>query len=181
VNLARAFNATSPSGYFALDQFALAHLQDPMNSPSVFNFFLPTHSPSGPIAQLGLTAPEFQIVNAATAVSGANYFWDHILSDLQYWGAGNANYAVRLNLNPELAMVTSGDINSNTPSGPLDPDPLLRRLDFVLTGGTLSPQQFQIIREAMLRISPGTWQWHRERLRMAIYLITTSADFNVLR
>jgi uncharacterized protein (DUF1800 family) len=181
VNLARAFNATSPSGYFALDQFALAHLQDPMNSPSVFNFFLPTHSPSGPIAQLGLTAPEFQIVNAATAVSGANYFWEHILSDLQYWGAGDANYAVRLNLNAELAMVTSGDINSNTPAGALDPDPLLRRLDMVLTGGTLSPQQFQIIREAMLRINPGTWQWHRERLRMAIYLITTSADFNVLR
>ena len=33
----------------------------------------------------------------------------------------------------------------------------------------------------MLRIGTGTWQWHRERLRMAIYLITTSADFNVLR
>src|SRR3954471_16082697 len=188
VNLARAFNATSPSGYYALDQFSLANLEDPMNSPSVFNFFLPTHSPSGPLAQLGLTGPEFQIINAATAVSGANYFWNHILSDLQYWGAGNSNYAVRLNLNPELAMVTSGDINADVPTcGPTDPtcalnvDPLLRRLDLVLTGGTLPPQQFQIIREAMLRINTGTWQWHRERLRMAIYLITTSADFNVLR
>jgi uncharacterized protein (DUF1800 family) len=181
VNLARAFNATSTSGYYALDQFALAHLQDPMNAPSVFNFFLPNHSPSGPLAQLGLTAPEFQIVNAATAVSGANYFWGHILSDLQYWGAGNANYAVRLNLNPELAMVTSGDINANVPNGALDPDPLLRRLDLALTGGNLTPHQFQIIREAMLRISTGSWQWHRERLRMAIYLITTSADFNVQR
>ena len=181
VNLARAFNATAPAGYYALDQFSLAHLEDPMNSPSVFNFFLPTHSPSGPMAQQGLAGPEFQIINAASAVSGANYFWNHVLSDLQYWGAGNANYAVRLNLNPELAMVTSGDINANVPNGALDPDPLLRRLDLVLTGGTLSPQQFQIIREAMLRIGTGTWQWHRERLRMAIYLITTSADFNVQR
>jgi hypothetical protein len=181
VNLARAFNATSPSGYYAVDQFSLAHLQDPMNSPSVFNFFLPNHSPSGPLAQLGLTAPEFQIINAASAVSGANYFWDHIMSDLQYWGAGNSNYAVRLNLNAELAMVTSGNIAADVPTGALDPDPLLRRLDLVLTGGTLPPQQFQIIREAMLRIGTGTWQWHRERLRMAIYLITTSADFNVLR
>ena len=152
-----------------------------MNSPSVFNFFLPTHSPSGLLAQLGLAGPEFQIINAATAVSGANYFWSHVLSDLQYWGAGNANYAVRLNLNPELAMVTSGNINADVPSGALDPDPLIRHLDLVLTGGTLSPQQFQIIREAMLRIGTGSWQWHRERLRMAMYLITTSADFNVLR
>ncbi len=181
VNLARAFNATSPSGHYALDQFSIAHLEDPMNSPSVFNFFLPNHSPSGPLAQLGLTAPEFQIINAASAVSGANYFWDHIMSDLQYWGAGNSNYAVRLNLNPELAMVTSGNIAADVPVGALDPDPLLRRLDLVLTGGTLPPQQIQIIREAMLRIGTGTWQWHRERLRMAIYLITTSADFNVLR
>ncbi|HEY4282731.1 MAG TPA: DUF1800 family protein [Chthoniobacterales bacterium] len=180
-NLARAFNATSPSEYYALDQFALANLEDPMNSPSVFNFFLPTHSPSGPLAQLGLAGPEFQIINAATAVSGANYFWNHILSDLQYWGAGNANYAVRLNLNPELAMVTSGNISADVPAGALDPDPLIRHLDLVLTGGTLSPQQFQIIREAMLRIGTSSWQWHRERLRMAMYLITTSVDFNVLR
>jgi uncharacterized protein (DUF1800 family) len=181
VNLAHAFNATSTSGYYLLDQFTLAHLEDPMNSPTVFNFFLPAHIPSGPMEQLGLAGPEFQIINAASAVSGANYFWDHILGDLQYWGAGNANFAVRLNLDPELAMVTSGDINASVPSGELDPDPLLHRLDLVLTGGTLSPQQFQIIRQAMLQIGTGTWQWHRERLRMAIYLITTSAEFNVQR
>ena len=181
VNFARAFNAVSTSGHYPLDQFSIAHLQDPMNSPSVFNFFLPTHTPSGPMAQMGLAGPEFQIINAASAVSGANYFWNHTLSDLHYWGSGNASYAVRLNLNPELAMVTSGDINANVPSGALDPDPLLRRLDLVLTGGTLSPRQFQIVREAMLRIGTGSWQWHRERLRMAIYLIVTSAEFNVLR
>src|SRR5438067_6372035 len=104
-----------------------------MNSPSVFNFFLPTHSPSGPITEQGLVAPEFQIVNASSAVSGANYFWNHTLSDLHYWGTANANYAVRLNINPELAMVTSGDITANTPTGSLDPDPLLRRLDLALT------------------------------------------------
>ena len=33
----------------------------------VINFFLPSHSPPGPITQLGLVAPEFQIVNASTA------------------------------------------------------------------------------------------------------------------
>ncbi len=184
VNFARAFNASSTSGYYPLDQFALAHAEDPMNSPSVFNFFLPTHSPSGPLAAAGLFAPEFQIVNAATAVSGANYFHDHILSDLHYWGTANPNYAVRLNLDPELGyLVPAANVNDNVPP-PLpnmDIDALLRRLDLALTGGTLSSQQFQIIREAMLRINTSGWQWHRERLRMAIYLITTSAEFNVLR
>ena len=184
VNFARAFNAASTSGYYPLDQFALAHLQDPMNAPSVFNFFLPTHSPSGPITQMGLVAPEFQIINASSAVSGANYFWNHTLSDLHYWGTANGSYAVRLKLNDELAyLVPVANVNDNVPppSPTMDIDGLLRRLDLALTGGTLTPENYQIIREAMLRINTSTWLWHRERLRLAIYLITTSADFNVLR
>lgn len=79
-------------------------------------------------------------------------------------------------------IVPAAQINADVPAGPAaDPDILIRRLDLALTGGTLSPAQFQIIREAMLRIGTTTWQWHRERLRLAIYLIVTSADFNVLR
>ena len=183
VNLARAFNASSASGWYPLDQFALDHLQDPMNAPSVFNFFLPAHSPPGPITAQGLVAPEFQILNASTAITGPNYFWQSILGDLHRWGSGNANYAVRLNLVPELSMIVpAAQINQDTPAGPaLDPDPLLRRLDLVLTGGTLSARQFQIIREAMQRVPVGGWHWHRERLRLAIYLIVTSSDFNVQR
>ena len=90
---------------------------------------------------------------------------------------------MRLNLTNELAMIVpAAQITANVPPGPpMDPDPLLRRLDLVLTGGTLSPPQFQIIREAMERVGPPTWQWHRERLRLAIYLVVTSADYNVLR
>ena len=183
VNFARAFNAASVAGYYPLDQFALDHAQDPLNSPSVFNFYLPTHSPPGPITQLGLVAPEFQIVNASTAVTGANYFWEHTISDLHHYGNGNANYAVNLNLPWELTyVVPAAQVNQTTPAGPVqDTDAMLRRLDLALTGGTLSARQFQIIREAMLRIPTSSERWHRERFRMAVYLITTSADFNVFR
>jgi uncharacterized protein (DUF1800 family) len=183
VNFARAFNAASTSGYYPLDQFTLDHLEDPMNAPSVFNFFLPTHSPPGPLTQLGLVGPEFQIINASSAITAPNYFWNAIPNDLHHYGAGNAAYAVRLNLTNELAMIApAAQMNDDVPVGPAaDPDHLLRRLDLALTGGTLTAPQFQIIREAMLRIGPPSWQWHRERLRLAIYLIVTSPDFNVLR
>lgn len=183
VNMARAFNATSPSGYYALDQFTMDHAQDPMSAPSVFNFFLPAHSPPGPITEAGLVAPEFQVLNATTAVTGPNYFWNAIAGGLHRYGVGNAAYNVTLNLAQELAMVCpANQVNMDVPTGPaMDPDPLLRRLDLALTGGMLSPQQFQIIREAMLRIGTGSWMWHRERLRLAIYLIVTSPDFNVQR
>jgi hypothetical protein len=136
------------------------------------------------VTQAGLVAPEFQIVNASSAISGANYYWNHTLSDLHYWGSGNANYSVRLNLNPELGyLVPAANINDNVPPPLANPDidGLLRRLDLALTGGTLTPENYQIVREAMLRISTSSWQWHRERIRMAVYLMTTSADFHVLR
>ena len=147
VNYARAFNAASTSGYYALDQFTLDHGQDPMNAPSVFNFFLPAHSPPGPITQLGLVAPEFQIINASTAITGPNYFWDDaILGGLHTQGVGNAAYAVRPNITNELAMIVpAAQINQDVPSGPAaDPDALIRRLDLALTGGTLSPGLLQL-------------------------------------
>jgi uncharacterized protein (DUF1800 family) len=183
VNLARAFNAASASGWYLLDAFDLDHLQEPQRAPSVFNFFLPTHSPPGPITQLGLVAPEFQIINASSAITGPNYFWNAIANDLHRWGAGNANYAVRLNLTNELALIVPANlISQDVPNvAAYDPDALLQRLDLALTGGTLSPPQFQIIREAMERVNAPTWHWHRERLRLGIYLIATSPDFNVLR
>ena len=186
VNFARAFNAASAAGYYPLDQFVLDHLQDPMNSPSVFNFFLPSHSPPGPITQQGLVAPEFQIINASSAISAPNYFLNAIgNNDLHRWGTANTNYTVRLNTDTELSMIVpTAQINLDTPSAtPADLDPLLRHLSMTLTGGTLTPRQFQIIREAVDRIKPPdtSWKWHRERLKLAIYLIVTSAEFNVLR
>ncbi len=183
VNMARAFNASSTSGYYALDQFSFDHLQDPMSAPSVFNFYLPAHTPPGPLTQLGSPAPEFQIINASTAITGPNYFWNAIGgNNLHHYGSA-ANYAVRLQSDLELGMIVpAAQIALDVPSGPaMDPDPLIRRLDLALTGGTLSPEEFQIIREAMLRIGTGSWKWHQERLRIAIYMIVTSADFNVLR
>jgi uncharacterized protein (DUF1800 family) len=183
VNFARAFNASSPSGIYALDSFNLDHAQMPLNSPSVFNFFLPSHSPPGPLTAQGLVAPEFQIVNASTAISAPNYFWDSVWGGLNRWGVANPSYNVTLNLEQELAMVVPADqTDDDMPAAaPYDPDPLLRRLDLALTGGTLSPVQFQIIREALARVPRPSWQWHREYLRMAIYLVVTSPEFCVQR
>jgi NAD/NADP transhydrogenase alpha subunit len=40
-----------------------------MSSPSVFNFFRPGYSPAGPVSESGMVAPEFQILNAISAIS----------------------------------------------------------------------------------------------------------------
>ncbi len=185
VNLAHAFNASAQSGFYALDAFYMDHVEEPMRSPSVFNFYQPGYSPPGMLNVAGLFAPEFQIINAGSGITSPNYFYNAIRNnDLHRWGSGVAAQTVRLSIDQELAMIVppGADINSNTPGGPAqDSDPLLRRLDFALTGGTLSPREFQIIRESIERITPGSWQWHKDRLALAIYLIVTSPEFAVQR
>jgi hypothetical protein len=173
VNFARAFNASTPSGWYYLDSFILDHKQEPLKSPSVFNFYLPTYAPPGVLSQSNLVAPEFQIISSSSGVMAPNYFWNSIDGQLARWGTGTASYATTLNLATELQM-------SGT-STPLDPDAVIRRLDLALTGGTLTPRNFQTIREAMMRITTSTWDWSTQRLKLGIYLIVTSPEFAVQR
>ena len=182
VNVARAFNATSTNGWFYLDAFTLDHVQEPFKSPSVFNFFLPTYSPPGALAQAGLISPELQIVNATSGTTAPNYFWNAITGGLHRWGVGTPSKNTTLTLTQEMLLnVPASEVNDpGSTQQPLDPDPLIRRLDLVLTGGTLAPESFQIIREALNRIGPGSgWDWPRDRLKLAIYLIVCSPEFAV--
>ena len=181
VNVARAFNASAPNGWYYLDAFILDHAQEPLKAPSVFNFYLPTYTPPGSLANANLVAPEFQIINASSGVTAPNYFWGAITGGLHRWGA-SADKNVRLNLTQEMLLnVPAASVNDPSPSlQALDPDSLIRRLDLVLTGGTLTPRSFQIIREALLRIGPGSgWEWPKNRLKLAIYLIVSSPEFAV--
>ena len=186
VNLAHAFDARSPTGLHPLSNFYMDHFQEAYQSPSVFNFYLPTYSPPGLLAEAGLVAPEMQIINASSLISAANYFpgvADPIRSDLNRWGTGEVDRTTRLQLRHEVAMIVGAalvdDPDPNVPAA--DPDALLRRLDLQLTGGMLRPEQFQILREAMEGLRFPTWQWHHERVRRAVTLIVNSPDFAVLR
>ena len=182
VNVARAFNAYTDAGWFYLSGMSELHVQEPFNSPSVFNFYLPTYTPPGPLATAGLVAPEFQIINAASGVTAPNFFWDHMVEAEYGLGASKPDRSPTLNLDQEWLLNLphlNFDQSGQSSAQPLDPDPLIRRLDLVLTGGTLEPESFQIIRETLARIGPGNWDWHEHRLKLAIYLIICSPEFSV--
>ena len=53
-------------------------IQEPMNSPSVFNFYTPVYQAPGEIRAAGLVSPGFQIINTYSAVSFPNLLWDCI-------------------------------------------------------------------------------------------------------
>lgn len=166
VNMARAFNAAASNGVYELDDFNMDHYQQVLNAPSVFNFYLPGYTPPGMLANAGLVGPEFQILNAGSAISAPNYFYQSIPGSLHPWGA-NSTKAVELNLIQEHAMLN-------------DIDGLIRRLNLTLMYGNLSPQEHQIIREAAMRVTSG-WQWELERVYLVIYLMVTSPEFAVMR
>jgi len=62
-----------------------------------------------------------------------------------------------------------------------DVDALIRRLDLALCYGTLSPRQFQAIKESVERVTSGYWDWANERVYMAVYDVVTSPEFCVMR
>ena len=168
VNLARALNARAANGTYALNYLEEVHFQQPLSSPSVFNFFKPGYAPAGPVADASLVAPEFQIVNAVTALSVPNYYLSALRYGFNRWGSNNPSALVKPDYRKYLAQVE-------------DVPAILRRLDLLLTGGTLPNEQHQIIREAVEKIRDDMWDWQRERVRMAIYLIATAPEAAVLR
>ena len=170
VNLARAFNAAAKAGTYQLSYLDQVLAQQPLSAPSVFNFFRPGYSPPGDISDAGLVAPEFQILNAITSLSTSNYYFGVIRNDFARYGESNTKNQVKANVAQEMALYR-------------DVPALMRRLDLVLTAGTMPPEQHQIIREAVedLNAENGSYQWQLERIYTAIYLISTSPEFAVLR
>ncbi|MBK8478616.1 MAG: DUF1800 family protein [Opitutaceae bacterium] len=143
------------------------YLQEPLQSPSVFNFYSPNYRAPGEITQLGLFSPEFQIMTAVTAIEGANHTLSGVRGDFSTWGA-------------EPAFRVGPDFSSELPLAS-DPDALIRQIATRLVGTPLNPRTSQIIREAALRIPTTASDWQRERVEMAAYLLYTSAEFQIQR
>jgi hypothetical protein len=126
------------------------------------------YSPAGPVNDAGLVGPEFQILNAVTATAVPNYYYWALRGGFNRWGSDKRRELVKPDLSNELKLVE-------------DVPALMRRLDLLLTGGTLPKEEHEVIREAVEAINTDMWEWKQERVRMAIYLISTSPEFGILK
>lgn len=164
VNLGRAYRAAAANGFYEMWWLEEMFAMQPMSAPSVFNFFSPDFRPNGPLKDAGLAAPEFQITTAVAGITSPNQFYTAAYYGLNRW-PGDPTNTVSLSLDHLFGL--AGDI-----------DALLQRLDHLLTYGNLRPAQHQIIREALERIPAAEAE---QRVRMAVYLITTSPEFCILK
>ena len=156
----RQFGATSDDGFIANTGYFLQELgkQHPLSAPSVFNFFLPAHSPAGEIAAAGLVAPEFQITTSNSVVGMSNLIDFIVVADF-VTDAPEPFEPVSLTFDEYIDIAD-------------DVDALLDRLDIVLTAGTLDAATRSAIRSILLDI-PET----DIRVRIALYLFLISPDY----
>ncbi len=158
----RQLGAESPDGFIANLGYYLGAVsrQHPLSSPSVFNFFLPAHSPPGSIADAGLVAPEFQILNANTVVNFANLVDAALFGD--FVTDAPAPFE-RVTLNVDSLIDIADDSNA-----------LVDRLDLMFTFGAMDPATRQVITDTVDPIDDLNF-----RVRAALYLVLISPDYAV--
>lgn len=163
VQLARAFDASNLAGTYPISDGGAPddYGQRPLSSPTVFNFFLPDHQPTGLIANAGLYAPEFQIVTSVTAITSANALRGQIRGVMN--GDANDALEVRLDLDNEIAIAG-------------DPRALVNRLDLILMYGAMSNPMRQVLIHALEQLPDP-----EERVRTALQLIVIAPEYAVLK
>ncbi|MEP6646870.1 MAG: DUF1800 domain-containing protein [Saprospiraceae bacterium] len=140
--------------------------QIPLGSRTVFNFYLPDFQPLGPITDNGLVGPEFQIHNSRTSVEYINQVnnwavYGYVMDD---WEANNPYTTFNIDELKDLAR---------------DPEALVNRLDIVFTHGSLSQYTRDLIKEAITPFIDGDYR--QDRVRLAMYLMMISPDYNVMK
>jgi uncharacterized protein (DUF1800 family) len=156
----RALGAKSKNGInniHYLDSADNALGQSPMLAPSVFNFYSPNYRPTGPAAQAGLVAPEFQITSETTVVGSLNFF-SSIFSSMGYgWGDS------RLELDISSLSALAGDAAA-----------LVSRIDLLF----FCEQMSTATRDRMTRMVGSMSANNKDgRVKAALLLTAMSSDF----
>jgi hypothetical protein len=147
MSLLVALNATGNGDCLA--SYANAMKQPPFYSPSVFNFFHPDHE----LPDTGLLGPEFEILDAGTAINRINF-----VNTIVY---GTPCGSTRVNLDPYLVMAP-------------DPARLVDGVAAVMLHGRLSDEMRNALIANLSTITDTT-----KRAKAALYLIGSSSQFQV--
>jgi uncharacterized protein (DUF1800 family) len=78
----RLLQSASPTGRVFAFNLVDSHGQAPLQSPSVFNFFRPDYAPTTELQELGLVAPEQQIVTDSNALNLQNHLYNQTFQSI---------------------------------------------------------------------------------------------------
>jgi len=187
----RVFSATSPNGsYFnRTADFVKATGQRVLSSPSVFNFFQSDYQPAGQLREMGLVAPEFQMLNSSTSIGFHNYMYKGFVQDVPFedrvplydrnvnsvqlndnYDFDKAQGAVKQDFSVEQAMFDNNQIEA-----------LISRLDLLLTHGDMTDATKDTIRDLAIGLNNSPNNTRRAKLGFIIEMVLLSPDYNILR
>ena len=163
VNLMRATDAKATNGrnsVWWLDN-PDDHLgQSPLLAPSVFNFFSPSFTRAGTIAQAGLVSPEFQITTETQAVGSSN-FLEQVINDRAF--GFETDGKLNLNYGPFMDLVNQ-------------PAQLVDHLNLLFTAGGMSSVTKTALID-MLTAMQSDGRSRSERVRAALLMVFVSPDY----
>ena len=172
-NWMRAFNAKDAALQYRIYYLSdpLSGLgQNPMNAPSVFNYFRPSYvPPNSALATAGLVAPEMQITSEPSVTGYLNFMQDAIS------GGVAESRAVRADYSAELALAEQ-------------PAALLERVNLLLMSGHMSSRLRSKILSAITSIAIPTASGGNAaqvttaktyRVHLAIFLTMASPEYLV--
>ncbi|MFD2256713.1 DUF1800 family protein [Luteolibacter algae] len=131
-------------------------LQEPMNAPSVFNYFRPDYRLFGELAQRELDSPAFGITDSYSSISFPNYLWNMCTKGIQV-----------PNINSNQQREDLSELEALAPDIPA----LLDHLSLLYCAGTLGAQSRAIISTSLASENNMT-----DRARLAAYLVLVSPE-----
>ncbi|MCW5559286.1 MAG: DUF1800 family protein, partial [Verrucomicrobiae bacterium] len=147
--------------WWNFDNFANAALQEPMFSPSVFNFFRPNYQPPGLMAAAGLVGPAFQITDSYSSISFPNQLWTIVEQGF----VRNGDYVFAPDYSELLAIADNAEA-------------LLDEVNLLLCGGGMSASTRQVLRESLEQVAPYD---RLMRVHLAVYLAVSCPEGAVQR
>lgn len=173
-NFLRAFNATSDGVIARCTSGSVGDAPAAMGQPlfqpaTVFSYFEPDYQVTG----TRLQGPAFGILTTSTTLRRANYINQMLYFGIQATGSGNCgNNAVPQGTQVAMAPVMN---LSN------DPPAMAEYLNTLLLHGTMSAAMKQTVVNAVNAIPTSSSDASRRRAQTAIYLVATSAQYEVQR
>lgn len=155
--------------------------QNPLYSPTVFNFFKPGFTQPGLLAANGLLSPEFQIFTDVTSIWSANRFYNTLIWGDYIYDVATGN---GLEYDPDFSELRAILNTSATPqSSPVVRAQLVDTLNERLLGGTMSAALRQTILESLndLPYYGDKTQYQEDVITVAVYLSLFSPEFNISR
>lgn len=138
----RARRKTDNNNLFSAydDGFLDRFKQFPLRAKSVFNFYQQDFSPSGPILDAGLVAPESQLIDTESVVSIATTYEEYIQ---RHHDDANNSFAT----STTLLLFDTSELQALVPDDLRNPEELIERLNLVLLAGSMSEEMKEILLE----------------------------------